>query len=158
MSFSSKTALLVVLAVNIQASFCSCVNEDYDLTKDFDKTISIGGDIHAPIGNSETILISDLLDIDENGTGVLVVSADGDYSLHLSGNRTETGFNVPSVSITRGLVNEGGFTAGIDRSLIMSETGVISPESPLPSGLTFSRNFTPPSRLRSRSTRLFLRR
>lgn len=143
MSFSSKTALLVVLAVNIQASFCSCVNEDYDLTKDFDKTISIGGDIHAPIGNSETILISDLLDIDENGTGVLVVSADGDYSLHLSGNRTETGFNVPSVSITRGLVNEGGFTAGIDRSLIMSETGVISPESPLPSGLTFSRNFTP---------------
>ena len=58
MSFSSKTALLVVLAVNIQASFCSCVNEDYDLTKDFDKTISIGGDIHAPIGNSETIPVS----------------------------------------------------------------------------------------------------
>ena len=73
MSSTIKTALLVALAVGIPDLFCSCVNEDYDLTKDFDKTISIDGDIYAPIGNSEIILVGDLLDLDENNNDILTV-------------------------------------------------------------------------------------
>lgn len=139
MSSTIKTALLVALAVSIPDLFCSCVNEDYDLTKDIDKTISIDGDINAPIGNSETILISDLLDIDEKDMGVLAVGMDGDYSLFMAGNRTETTFSVPSVSISRNLVDEGGLTADIDRSALMSQLGIPSVELPIPSGLTVTR-------------------
>ena len=32
-------------------SVTSCLNEDYDLTKDIDTNISIDGDISAPLGN-----------------------------------------------------------------------------------------------------------
>lgn len=136
MSFLTKSTLSAASAFAISAAFCSCVNEDYDLTKDIDKTISIEGDICAPIGNSETILISDLLDIGEDDMGVLAVGMNGDYSLLLSGNRTETTFAVPSVSITQDLVNEGGLTANIDRSELMSQMGVPSVELPIPPGLT----------------------
>lgn len=141
MSFLTQSALSAASALAITAALISCVNEDYDLTKDIDKTINIEGNICAPIGNSETILISDLLDIDENSMGVLAVGMNGDYSLFLSGNRTETTFSVPSVSITKNLVNEGGFVADINRSQIMGELGIVYPELPLPSGLTITRRF-----------------
>lgn len=123
------------------AMFCSCVNDDYDLTKDFDKTITIDGDIKMPIGNSETILISDILDLDEYGSETLTTQDNGDYYLTVSGDRTETSFHVPTLSITQELATEGGYTGSINRSDIMGEFGLTSTNLPLPSGLTVSREF-----------------
>lgn len=88
MSFSTKTALSTLSVAGASAIFCCCVNKDYDLTKDFDKNINIEGDISAPVGNSETIHISDLLDIDSGNMGILAIAPNGDYSMNFSGNTT----------------------------------------------------------------------
>ncbi len=141
MSIKTRTALFSALTACALGASSSCVNEDYDLTKDFDKTISIDGDISAPIGNSETILIGDLLDLDEGDNDVLDVDESGNYSLRVSGNRTETTFNVPTFSITKDLATEGGLHGSVDRSEIMAEFGVTSVDLPLPAGLTVTREF-----------------
>lgn len=139
----SNNALAAATAIMAAAMMSSCVNGDYDLTKDFDKTVTIDGDINVPIGNSETILISDILDLDEDGSGVLVTNAEGDYSLSVSGDRTETSFHVPTFSISKDLVTEGGYLGSIDRSDITGELGITVPGAPLPSGLKVTRRFNP---------------
>lgn len=48
MSFRTRTALFVALTLTLPATFNSCVNEDYDLTKDIDKTICIDGGNQRP--------------------------------------------------------------------------------------------------------------
>lgn len=136
-----NSALIAGSAIFTLALYSSCVNDDYDLTKDFDKTVTIDGDIKMPVGNSETILISDILDLDESQSGVLTIGENGDYSLNISGDRTETTFNVPTISITRALTTEGGFIGSIDRSDILGELGIVSTTMPLPSGLTMDRDF-----------------
>lgn len=100
MSFKTRAALFAALMACVLTAFCSCVNEDYDLTKDLDKSISIDGDISAPIGNSEKILVSDLLNLDENNDDVLTVDRNGDYSLFVEGCRIESSFVVPPSSFT----------------------------------------------------------
>lgn len=125
-------------AAGVSVLLCSCINDDYDLSKDFDDTISIEGDISAPIGNSETILIADLLDIDKNDMGILSIGENGDYSLILSGKETETTFSVPSISITRNLTENSGLYASINRSSLLSQMGISSESLPIPSGITLT--------------------
>ncbi len=136
MSFSTKTALLALSVAGASSLFCCCVNGDYDLTKNFDKSINIEGDISAPLGNSELIKISDLLSISSDKMGILLVAPNGDYSLSFAGNTSETTFSIPEISITKDLVNEGGLQANIDRDLFLGKMGIISSDTPIPSGLT----------------------
>lgn len=138
MSFSTKTALLALSVAGASALLCCCVNDDYDLTKDFDKSVTIDGDIAAPLGNSEMIRIGDLLDIDTGDMGILSVAPDGDYSLEFSGNSVATTFSIPPISATGNLVDGGGFHAGIDRSSIFRDMGITSADVPIPSGVTIN--------------------
>lgn len=98
MSFKTTKSLLASLVLASPVVFHSCINKDYDLTKDFDNTITIDGDISAPIGNSETIVASDLLDIEEDGLDILSVDSDGNYSLSIQGRDVEGVFVIPSSS------------------------------------------------------------
>ena len=145
MSFKTETALFVALTLMLPATFNSCVNEDYDLTKDIDKTIRIDGDISAPIGDSETILVDDLLDLDSDDSGTLSLDRNDNYTLTFMGNRTETKFTVPSFSIAKDLVTEGGQKGNIDRDDILMELlvpGILYPENPpIPKGVTITRTF-----------------
>ena len=143
MSFKTETALFVAMTLMLPATFDSCVNEDYDLTKDIDKTIRIDGDISAPIGNSETILVSDLLDLDSNESGTLALDLNDNYSLTFMGNRTETDFTVPSFKFFGDLVPNGGHLGFIKRSDIMNELapGLSDTNLPIPKGFTVKRIF-----------------
>ncbi len=68
----------------------SCIDENYDLTKDIDMTMSVGGDyIAVPVGSTEEITLSMLLDLSDNSSireaqdsefGLV----DGDYYFYLS--------------------------------------------------------------------------
>lgn len=144
MSFKAEATIFVAaLAISIPASFISCVNEDYDLTKDIDKTIRIDGDISAPIGNSETILVADLLDLDSNESETLSLDFNENYSLTFMGNRTETNFTVPSFTFFDDLVTNGGLLGLIKRSDIMAELapGISVTDLPIPKGITVKRTF-----------------
>lgn len=70
-----KIFLATFLAIS---GVTSCIDEDYDLDKDIDKTVNIGGDeLAAPIGDTEKIFIKDMLPLEENG--MLKTDADGFY-------------------------------------------------------------------------------
>ena len=142
MSFRTRTALFVALTLTPPATFNSCVNEDYDLTKDIDKTICIDGEISAPIGNSETIFVTDLLNLDDE-SDVLFLDINDNYVLTFMGNRTETSFTVPSFRFSGDIVTNGGHLGLIKRSDIMEELapGLSGTGLPVPKGLTLKRTF-----------------
>ena len=59
----------------------SCIDHDYDLTKNIDLTISIGGNEFAiPAGKTEEIALSKMLKVEEGET-VKIDSVSGDYYL-----------------------------------------------------------------------------
>lgn len=143
MSFRTRTALFVALTLTLPATFNSCVNEDYDLTKDIDKTICIDGEISAPIGNSETIFVTDLLNLDGDESDVLFLDINDNYVLTFMGNRTEASFTVPSFRFSGDIMTNGGHLGLIKRSDIMEELapGLSGTGLPVPKGLTVKRTF-----------------
>ena len=143
MSFRTRTALFVALTLTLPATFNSCVNEDYDLTKDIDKTICIDGEISAPIGNSETFFVTDLLNLDGDESDVLFLDINDNYVLTFMGNRTEASFTVPSFRFSGDIMTNGGHLGLIKRSDIMEELapGLSGTGLPVPKGLTVKRTF-----------------
>lgn len=79
--------------------FCSCVNQDYDLSKPIDTSINIKGDISLPIGSSEFIKIGNFLKIDENTQGIQC-NENGDYFLSIAPSEAfSADFKFESISI-----------------------------------------------------------
>lgn len=76
----------------------SCVDNSYDLTKDIDMTITVGGDLTTPGSSSEDIKLSDLLDIDTENSD-LKEEANGDYVLKFEGDATNSTISVSDVVI-----------------------------------------------------------
>ena len=76
---------------------CLKVDETYDLEKDFDMTITVGGDLSVPGSSTEKIKLGDLLDLEEDG---IIKVNEGEYHLVQNGEKTSTQVNVPGVDIT----------------------------------------------------------
>ena len=77
--------------------FASCVNHDYDLTKDIDMTITVGGDsLSIPGSGTEEFTLEEIMDLEDNS----VVKADeqGNYSLNKA-DTTETDVTIDPVHI-----------------------------------------------------------
>lgn len=75
---------------------CLKVDDTYDLEKDFDMTITVGGDLSVPGSSTEKILLGDLLDLEEDG---IIKVNEGEYHLVQEGEKTSTKVNVPGVDI-----------------------------------------------------------
>lgn len=74
---------------------CLRVDDTYDLDKDIDMTITVGGDLTIPGSNTEKIKLADLLDIEDEG--VIQPDENGDYHLLQNGDRAETNVMVEKV-------------------------------------------------------------
>lgn len=84
---------------------CMKMDETYDLEKDIDMTITVGGNLTIPGSDTEKMLLKDLLDLEEDG--VIVANATtGDYHLIQDGEKNTTAVNVPGVDID---VSNSGF-------------------------------------------------
>lgn len=62
----------------------SCVNDDYDLNKDIDMTINVGGDLTIPTSATSEMKMKDLLDLEDDGIVKVKdpdANGDGDYYL-----------------------------------------------------------------------------
>lgn len=77
---------------------CLKVDETYDLDKDFDMTITVGGDLTVPGSSTEKIVLSDLLDLEDNSV-IKVNNSAGDYYLVQDGETSNTDVKVPGVDI-----------------------------------------------------------
>lgn len=107
----------------------SCLNEDYDLTKDIDTNISIDGDISAPLGNSEFILVDDFLNLGNDAADVLKADASGNYYVSVTGRGTSSDVELPVLSFSDELVTDGGYIAKIRKSeLPLPSSGTVPAE------------------------------
>ena len=77
---------------------CLKVDETYDLDKDFDMTITVGGDLTVPGSSTEKIVLSDLLDLEDNSV-IKVNNSAGDYYLVQDRETSSTDVKVPEVDI-----------------------------------------------------------
>lgn len=81
-------------------AFLSCVDNDYDLTKDIDMTVSIGGSEFAlPGGNTDKWTLEQVLDLDT--AGVIKAGTNGNYALKKKGEDSEPSqVNIEDVTVT----------------------------------------------------------
>ena len=79
----SSAVLQSVTATVLALSVCSCVNEEYDLSKNIDGTMDIQGSISLPVGSTEFMPIGDFLELDQDdqGSSILTTDENGDYRL-----------------------------------------------------------------------------
>lgn len=75
---------------------CLKVDETYDLDKDFDMTITVGGDLTVPGSSTEKFKLGDLLDLEDNE---VIKVVDGSYHLQQNGESRTNNVEVPGVSI-----------------------------------------------------------
>ena len=107
----------------------SCLNENYDLTKDIDTNISIDGDISAPLGNSEFILVDDFLNLGNDDKDVLKADASGNYYVSVTGRGSSSDVELPVLSFSDELVTDGGYIARIKKSeLPLPSSGTVPAE------------------------------
>ena len=119
-----------VAMLSAAVSVTSCLNEDYDLTKDIDTNISIDGDISAPLGNSEFILVDDFLNLGNDDKDVLKTDASGNYYVSVTGRGTSSDVELPVFSFSDELVTDGGYTATIEKSELPLPSSGTVPDTP----------------------------
>lgn len=131
MSLQKNLAYLLsgMAMLSAAVSVTSCLNEDYDLTKDIDTNISIDGDISAPLGNSEFILVDDFLNLGNDAADVLKTDASGNYYVSVTGRGTSSDVELPVLSFSDELVTDGGYIARIKKSeLPLPSSGTVPAE------------------------------
>lgn len=80
---------------------CLKVDDTYDLDKDIDMTITVGGDLILPGSSTEKMLLGDLLELEDDGI-IKANEATGDYALVKDGGSNSTQVKVPGVDINVG--------------------------------------------------------
>lgn len=131
MSLQRNLAYLLsgMAMLSAAVSVTSCLNEDYDLTKDIDTNISIDGDISAPLGNSEFILVDDFLNLGNDAADVLKTDSSGNYYISVTGRGTSSDVELPVLSFSDELVTDGGYIARIKKSeLPLPSSGTVPAE------------------------------
>ena len=118
-----KMPLCATLAAFSVMSAVSCVNEEYDLNKDIDTTININGDISAPLGSTEAIMIGDFLAIDEENSVIKADPETGDYSLRIEAEEPiSQKISIERVNLDpRELIKDGGFSVKVDVKSLVDE-------------------------------------
>ena len=118
-----------IAMLSAAVSVTSCLNEDYDLTKDIDTNISIDGDISAPLGNSEFILVDDFLNLGNDAADVLKTDTSGNYYVSVTGRGSSSDVELPFLSFSDELVTDGGYIARIKKSeLPLPSSGTVPAE------------------------------
>lgn len=92
----TKRALAGLLILSL-VSTTSCIDNDYDLNKDIDMTINVGGEhLAIPVGNTEKITMDKIIEINEGDDLQLV---EGEYHLLKDGTVDDATTEVKNVTV-----------------------------------------------------------
>ena len=96
----SKTKLLKKMAIALSALFAvSCsVDNAYDLSKDVDMTVAVGEGLTIPLGSTEKIMLTELLDTLDSDV-IRIDKESGFYSIEKDGSIDATEFNIDDVDL-----------------------------------------------------------
>ena len=85
-----KASLLLVSLLTLGFSVTGCTNDDYDFDQ-IDATMGFGsGELEIPASSTMNIPLSDILELEENGS--VKIAANGDYLFQLTGTDASTAF------------------------------------------------------------------
>lgn len=77
-----KTAYIAVASAFGSAMLVGCVDHDYDLSKDMDLNVTLGGEeLNLPVSSTAALTIKDILDLDENDSSIKEAKQ-GEYGLN----------------------------------------------------------------------------
>lgn len=94
-----RTDAIVACAL-LGGALVSCsVDNAYDLSKDVDMTVSVGNGISIPLGSTEKIMLTEM--IDPAGSDVISVSDDGSYTISKTGTFEAVDFDIEEVNGVR---------------------------------------------------------
>ena len=95
----------------------SCqVDDAYDLDKEIDKTITVGGDLTIPGSSTDNMMLKDLLEIEEGSA--VTTDNDGNYMLKQDGGANSSNIEIPKVTIE----TSSGFT-GVEIDGVSNNSG-----------------------------------
>ena len=103
-----KTAYIAVASAFGSAMLVGCVDHDYDLSKDMDLNVTLGGEeLNLPVSSTATLTIKDILDLDGKDSSIKEAEQgeyglnEGDYVLIQDGGEaTKTDVNIDIVELT----------------------------------------------------------
>ena len=94
-----KFFTIVIASIACVLYLASCIDNAYDLDKDINQDINVGGDYLAlPIGTTDSIFLSELFDFEEDDE-FIQASANGDYSISYKDSVDIKGIKIDPVSI-----------------------------------------------------------
>lgn len=105
MTTSITRVAFFAMGVTVAAGMASCVDHDYDLSKDIDMTVQVGSEgFTLPASDTEPCKLSQILDLDENSSIKAVKAgqyglAEGDYVLVQSGSADPSTVEINKVNI-----------------------------------------------------------
>lgn len=95
----------------------ACVDNSYDLTKDIDMTVTVGGDLTTPGNSSEEITLNDLFDVDYE-TSDLDTLDNGDFVLRVNGDPTNSTVKVNDVTVDGASAQKSSKTLTFTKSMV----------------------------------------
>lgn len=94
---STNKALLGVLTLSL-FGMASCVDNDYDLSKDIDMSVTVGGnDLSIPASDTKNITLEKIFDLEEGSA--VQADSEGNYSLLQKGEGSDTKVVISKVEI-----------------------------------------------------------
>lgn len=95
-----KTSLLLASLLTLGFSVIGCTNDDYDFDQ-IDATMGFGsGELEIPASSTMNIPLSDILELEENGS--VKIAANGDYLFQLTGSDASSASPMISPIVLRG--------------------------------------------------------
>lgn len=98
MSTFMKSMKCASVLVAMSVGAVSCIDEAYDLSNGIDTTVTVEGNISAPIGSTAFMYVGDFFNLDEENSA-LVKNENGDYVLNVEGDGTHYEYRLPDVKI-----------------------------------------------------------
>lgn len=84
--------------VLLSSCMLSCVDSEYDLSKDLDMTVTVGGEnLTIPASNTKNITLEKIFDLNEEST--VKADADGNYALSQTGKGSNTRVSIEEITI-----------------------------------------------------------
>lgn len=97
----------------------SCVDDTYDLSKDIDMTVTVGGNLVTPVISTELITLDDFMELDNESD--VKTRDNGDYYFGLNGEESNSYINVSKVFIDETSAKSNSSLMTFDRSLAIND-------------------------------------